>query len=469
MKYQKNKKSQVCRMIFQLTTVFLFVGFSVIMGIIFLISPKRGYSEVEKRKLTEFPKFSFSELSNGNFTDNLTKYVSDNFAFRDVFVDLSFKLEDKRGVRVDGVKLYSSENTSYSDIDDENTKSVDPKLSPIKKMKTPLECAKPGEELPINVTTDAIVENADLYKNLDNDEIMGEKRGALFMVKKTALEIFYGSSPIAMDYCNVINAYKQAVGSDVTVYNLIIPTHFEFGLPNKYKNEVGKPQKPVIDDIYANLDPSIVTVDAYSNIEKHYKKGEYLYFNSDHHWTSLGAYRAYTAFAKEAGFKATSLKSFEKRTIDEFLGTFYSSTYDKNLKENPDRVDYYVPPCSYEVLNYRENGRDTYEGALLYENLKGVSTGYLVFMSGDIPLSVITTDNNTGRSIIVFKESYGNAFIPFLVTNYDTVYVADIRTFPFNAISFVKENNIKEVLFINNTMTSCTPPRIQNYLNLLQK
>ena len=272
-----------------------------------------------------------------------------------------------------------------------------------------------------------------------------------------------------MDYCSVLNTYKQAVGSDVTVYNLIIPTHFEFGLPKKYKDEVGSSQKPVIDEIYKNLDPSIVTVDAYSNIEKYYKKGDYLYFNSDHHWTSLGAYRAYSAFSKKAGFKATPLKNFEKRSIDKFLGTFYSSTNDKNLASNPDRVDYYIPQCNYETLNYHKNGVDTYKGALLYENLSGVSTGYLVFMGGDIPLSVITTDNNTGRSIIVFKESYGNAFVPFLVSNYDKVYVADIRTFPFNAIDYVKENNIKEVLFINNTMTSCTPPRIQNYINLLQK
>ena len=469
MKDKKKNNSQLLRKIFQLVTVFLFVGFSITMGIAFFVAPKSGYSEIEKRKLTEFPKFNIKELSSGDFTDNLTKYVSDNFAFRDNFVDLGFKLEDKRGIRMDGVKIYSSENNTDYLQEQKNIKTIDTYLSSIKPLKEILPSAKPGETIPIHLTLDSIVANADLYKNLDADDIMGEQRGALFMVKNTALEIFYGTSAIAMDYCNVINAYKQAVGNDITVYNLIIPTHFEFGLPKKYKEKTGKPQKPVIDDVYKNLDPSIIKVDAYSKIEKHYKSGEYLYFNSDHHWTSLGAYRAYGAFANSAGFKPTPLKDFEKKTIDKFLGTFYTSTYDKKLEENPDRVDYYIPKCNYEVTNYRTNGVDTYKGTLLYEAVSGISSGYLVFMGGDIPLSVIKTDNNTGRSILVFKESYGNAFVPFLVSNYDTVYVADIRTFPFNAVTYAKQNNIKEVLFLNNTMTACTPPRIQNLINLLQK
>ena len=467
---KNNKRSLVIRIIFQTFTVFIFISFITVFGIIFLVSPKDTYSEIEKRKLMEFPKFSLHQLAKGDYTDNLTRYVSDNFAFRDTLVDLGFKLEDKRGIRAEGIKIYSSENNTQQIISKtDNNKTVDGYIRQIKSIKPLLPSAKPGETLPVHLTVDLMVDNAELYKNLDAEDIMGEQRGALFMVKNTALEIFYGNSGVAKDYSNLLNTYKNAVGNDVTVYNLVIPTHFEFGLPKKYKEKVGKPQKPIIDEIYENLDSSIITVDAYSVIKNHYAKGEYLYFNSDHHWTSLGAYRAYTAFSKQAHFPATPLNSFEKKTIQEFLGTFYTSTYDKNLKENPDRVDYYIPKCNYEVTNYRADGINTYKGVLLYENIQNISSGYLVFMSGDIPLSVIKTDNNTGRSILVFKESYGNAFIPFLVSNYDTIYVADIRTFPFNAINYVKENNIKEVLFINNIMTSCTPPRVQNYINLLSK
>ena len=112
------------------------------------------------------------------------------------------------------------------------------------------------------------------------------------------------------------------------------------------------------------------------------------------------------------------------------------------------------------------NSGNWYNSSALNYNYKSYAG---MFIGGDNPLTVITTENKNGKTLMIFKESYGNAFVPFLVSNYDTVYVADIRTFPFNAVTFAKENGIKEVLFINNTITSCTPPRIQNYLNLLQK
>ena len=451
--------------IFSGVTVFLFVTLLVVTCILFFITPKKDYSIVEKRKLTEFPKFSLSSLADGTYTDNITKYVSDNFVFRENLVEFSSDLEDKRGIRVDGVKLYNND----LDIGETLEKSIDAPLKKVKKMRIGQETPLLGEEVKETIDFMKDLQNIDIYEGLSEEEIIGQQAGPLFLVGKTALEIFYGNSNISADYVNIINNYRLAISSDVNVYDMVVPTHFEFGLPEKYKGEVGKPQKPFIDEIYANLDPSVIKVDAYSKIKKAYDRNEYVYFRSDHHWTALGAYRAYEAFAKSAGFTPTPLKDFENKRIEEFLGTFYSSTYDKNLKESPDFVSFYAPKNKYTVTNYRENGTDTYAGTLVYNTVSNISHGYLVFMGGDIPLSVIETDASTGRSLLVFKESYGNAFVPFLVGNFDKIYVADIRTFPFNAINFVSENNITDVLFLNNVITSCSPPRIKNYLDLMQK
>ena len=451
--------------IFSGVTVFLFVTLLVVTCILFFITPKKDYSIVEKRKLTEFPKFSLSSLADGTYTDNITKYVSDNFVFRENLVEFSSDLEDKRGIRVDGVKLYNND----LDIGETLEKSIDAPLKKVKKMRIGKETPLLGEEVKETIDFMKDLQNIDIYEGLSEEEIIGQQAGPLFLVGKTALEIFYGNSNISADYVNIINNYRLAISSDVNVYDMVVPTHFEFGLPEKYKGEVGKPQKPFIDEIYANLDPSVIKVDAYSKIKKAYDRNEYVYFRSDHHWTALGAYRAYEAFAKSAGFTPTPLKDFENKRIEEFLGTFYSSTYDKNLKESPDFVSFYAPKNKYTVTNYRENGTDTYAGTLVYNTVSNISHGYLVFMGGDIPLSVIETDASTGRSLLVFKESYGNAFVPFLVGNFDKIYVADIRTFPFNAINFVSENNITDVLFLNNVITSCSPPRIKNYLDLMQK
>ncbi len=461
----KRRKKKLIFNIFSALTVFLFASLLIVTCILFFVVPKKDYSIVEKRKLTEWPKFSFSSLADGTYTDNITKYVSDNFVFRENLVELSSNLEDKRGIRIDGVKFYDNNSSSEMSV----KKSIDEPLKRIKKLSMGEETPLLGEEVKATIDFMKGLQNIDIYEGLDEAEIAGQQAGPLFLVGKTALEIFHGDSAIAADYVNIINNYRLAVPSEVNVYDMIVPTHFEFGLPEKYKGEVGKPQKPFIDEIYANLDPSVITVDAYSKIKKAYDRNEYLYFRSDHHWTALGAYRAYEAFAKSAGFTPTPLTDFENRRVDEFLGTFYSSTYDKNLKSSPDFVSFYAPTNEYTVTNYRENGVDTYNGTLVYKKVSNISHGYLVFMGGDIPLSVIETDADTGRSLLVFKESYGNAFVPFLTKNFDKIYVADIRTFPFNAVNFVSDNGITDVLFLNNVITSCSPPRIKNYLDLMNK
>ena len=105
---------------------------------------------------------------------------------------------------------------------------------------------------------------------------------------------------------------------------MVVPNHFEFGLPEKYKNSIGKPQKPFLDIIKTKLDSGVVFVDIYDKLKEHYDNGEYLYFRTDHHWTALGAYRAYEKFCETAGIVPLTLESYEKRTSTGFLGTLYN-------------------------------------------------------------------------------------------------------------------------------------------------
>jgi hypothetical protein len=173
-----------------------------------------------------------------------------------------------------------------------------------------------------------------------------------------------------------------------------------------------------------------------------------------------------TPFIPTAEYFADRKNTLANVTYDDVWNIIHRGSMPE-LKENPDFVDFYAPTNEYSVLNYRENGTDTYKGTLVYNKVSDITHGYLVFMGGDIPLSIVETDAGTGRSIIVFKESYGNAFVPFLTRNFDKIYIADIRTFPFNAIDYISENGITDILFLNNIMTCCSPPRIKNYIDLL--
>ena len=77
------------------------------------------------------------------------------------------------------------------------------------------------------------------------------------------------------------------------------------------------------------------------------------------------------------------------------------------------------------------------------------SNKYLAFLGGDHGVTKITTDAPGNRSIVVIKESYANAFVPWLCNNYKTVYVIDPRQINVNLANFVKTNSIDEVLFLN--------------------
>ncbi len=457
------KNNKFTKRLFELLTIFIFCSVTIIFGILFFILPKEEYSQAEKRYLERFPKFTIESLADGTYTDSITKYVSDNFVLREALVELSGSLEDKRGIRLGDVKLYSSSADTSK-----KAASIDKPLKRVKKSLFGLETNALGDEERSKINFNSVVENSDIYANLKDDEIKGQQVGALFIIGDTALELFYGNNSYCADYASIISSYKQSLPQNINVYNMVVPTHFEFGLPEKYRSEVGTRQKPFIDHIYSNLDPSVISVDAYSQMEKDYNAGNYMYFRTDHHWTARGAYSAYLAFARTAGFTPTPLSDFEERMVDKFLGTFYTSTYDKKLSENPDFIRFYAPTNTYTMVNYDENGSiSNSDATLVYTGVKGDYNGYLVFMGGDKPLSKITTDAGTGRSLLVFKESYGNAFIPYLTRNFDTIYVADIRTFPFNAVDFAVENGITDVLFTNNIMTSCSPPRIRNFLDLM--
>lgn len=449
---------------FTVFSTVLFCTTLILGGILFFSLPKKKFSELERRNLSEFPKFSFESLASGEFTDKLSLYVSDNFIFRDIFVQQNFALEENRGFRPDGIKIYSSSKTQNSPSNVPITNTLD---NPVQNSDTETSSVVLQEEVLSQNIPEVQISDPSEYADLTKADLEGEKRGALFTIGDTALEIFYGNKNVASDYTQTINSVRNILPQDVRIFDMTVPTHFEFGLPSKYKGSYGREQKPFIDEIYTNLDAGITKVDAYSEILKNYNQGKYLYFRTDHHWTALGAYYAYVAFAKSAGFEPVPIEEYETKRIDKFLGTFYSSTYDSKLLSNPDFVEYYLPFTEYSMTNYKSDGVSTYKGTVIYQNIRSDSGGYLAFLGGDIPLSVIQTNNQTGKSIIVLKESYGNAFVPFLLPHYDTIYVADIRTFPFNLTDYVVEKNITDVLFCNNIMTACSAARVINIMNLL--
>jgi hypothetical protein len=137
--------------------------------------------------------------------------------------------------------------------------------------------------------------------------------------------------------------------------------------------------------------------------------------------------------------------------FDGFVGSLYSETEDEGLAENPDTVVAYYPNCENEMTVTTSEG-DTYTSKVIWDasNYKrGVK--YSTFIGGDNPYSVIENkDLSDGSACIVVKESFGNAFVPFLVDHYQYVYVIDYRYWSGTLSDLARETGAGDVIMINN-------------------
>lgn len=442
----------------------VFLAVIVVMGLAAIFLPKPTVSEYEKRELEKFPEFSLQSLFSGEYTEKLDLFFADTFPAREKFVELAAAVEEARGLRIDDVKIHESgtQSTTPQEVPKEevvleNTESEAPKEEP------------PKEELPAVIPTkeETTEETQEEVKEetppaAETDEVEGEQRGSVFIYKNMALPMFGGNKYACDRYATTLAKYQEALGDSVQIYNLVVPSAIEFYLPQKYKNKgITADEKENIDYIYSQMDPNIKTVDAYSSMLEAKERGEYIYFRTDHHWTVRGAYAAYEAFCEEAGFEPVPLESMEQRVIENFVGTLYGQTQDTVLRDDPDYVEYFIPPMETETYRYVKNQPYTpYASTIFADYATGGANTYSVFLHGDLPLTHIKTQANTGRKLVIVKESFGNAFSPFMVSHYDEVFVVDQRYFQLGLVDFIQQNGVTDLLFINNIFAANTDIRI---------
>lgn len=186
---------------------------------------------------------------------------------------------------------------------------------------------------------------------------------------------------------------------------------------------------------------------------------EDLYYHTDHHWTTQGAYIAYETLMKQKGLTPVSLESLSSKEVPDFYGTYFSKS--KYFAAAPDTITYYeIPNLSVEVTTFDEDTKQNITKT--YDSLYSLSAfetrdKYAAFLHGNNGKTVITnlspSEEAKGRSICVFKDSYANSFLPFLTQNYETIVVIDIRYFSEVVSEFFKTNSFDDVLVMYNFST----------------
>lgn len=226
------------------------------------------------------------------------------------------------------------------------------------------------------------------------------------------------------EYADIVNGMAKDL-PDVRVFCGVVPTAAEFYAAKPFKTNY----LSSIAHIYNKLDEKVIPL----NIEgaMSMNAGQYLYFRTDHHWTHLGAYCAYLEFCNRAGLTPASLDSFNAVGYEDYLGSWGKVSMNSlgyfYLNMSKDRIVIYEPNMSYSGMSYNDMAmkKPIKEMVLINNNFPD----YNKFIEGDYPIDHFHTNANTGKSICVIKDSYGNAFTTWLVNNYDDIYVVDYRCF----------------------------------------
>ncbi|MDR0991922.1 MAG: hypothetical protein LBL87_03375 [Ruminococcus sp.] len=435
------KKYYFRAMMFTLTLI-------VCVSLLLFLMPRPDESKTENRKLEPFPVLTFASYIDGSFCVNLTKWFADTVPFRDRIVELSGQIKEFEGIRRDNVKFHGDVNIVATEevhyITRETVTTAPPDFAEETAGAT---VVTPAEVLPEETGAQTM--------EFDNNGIV--------TVGDRSFMLFGGNRIQGKYYADVLNAYKLALGENVNVYAMVVPTAVEFYLPEEY-GDYSNSQKDQIDYIYANLS-GVTPVDAYSKLAEH--TDEAIYLKTDHHWSQLGAYYASTAFAEALGETPQPLSDYEAVTRTGYVGSLYGYTNDAKIMNSPEDFVYYRQPLPYKTYFYNyDTLQSRGQGQLIYEDAK-IENSYGMFIGADAIHTKIVTENKNGKRLCVFKESFGNAVIPELIPYFEEIYVIDIRFFGMSAIDYMKQQNITDVLFINNIFAANTYSLI-NGINLLR-
>ena len=308
------------------------------------------------------------------------------------------------------------------------------------------------------VNSDKLAIDNFIPANPTDNNASGYVANAIYVWNNQAFELFGGSDDTVEGYVDMVNDLSGKL-TGMNVYSMIIPNHTEMGLPARLKDSGDAPTTSQADNIktaYAAMDKSKVTpINAYNYLSEHCN--DYIYFKSDHHWTGLGSYYAYTAFADTLGMPKLSLEDCTEGTIDGFTGSLYN--YAEGI--DTDTVHYWQFPYSVTMDITDDYGNTQTYDSPYFEGEEGGSLAYGVFIFGDNPLTVMKSSSDkatAGRKIAVIKESYGNAFVPYLTCNYEEVHVCDLRSFrdasSVDFPTYCRNNGITDVLFLNGVMSA---------------
>lgn len=348
----------------------LIIYFAVVLYVISiadLFSPVKERSELENRELATFPKFSWSQLFDNEYTPKIEEFTEDHFIMRDSWISLKSISESLLGKTENNGVVYGKDGYQF-------TKFVTTDYSQMEKN--------------VAVINEFIARHPD--------------RNVKFLLAPTA---------------------PGVMTDKVTAGSPVIDTDYILSYADE--NIVAGSLIDVRDALAAHTD-------------------EYIYYRTDHHWTTLGAFYGYEAYMQAIGKDYTSIDSYTMIDVENFLGTHYSKSKTYNVQAD---VLSYIDIEADIVIN------DVADSIYEKEKLE-VRDKYAMFTRGNPGYATIK-GNGTGK-VMILKDSYANCLIPYMVEDFEEIHIFDMRYITMGLDQFISEHDYDEILFLYNCETFLT-------------
>ncbi|MBS7525915.1 hypothetical protein KHM83_04390 [Fusibacter paucivorans] len=418
---------------FRYVNVWVFIGMLCLLAVANAVAPAPAeLLKTENRMATQKPVLTAAHVFDGTYFSTYENYFADHFILRDKWLGVSRTVSSLAGSSGDSapqVMTFEGANVAVKWTAEAETADTDETDDLKAALQSTENAGAQSEEM----------------EAIEGDARQFDNWGKLLVYGDSVMEINTSNPEANAHYAAAINTYWARFKDTCNVYSLLIPTRIEFLKDDDYR-EMSASQRDTIDDMRTKLDQGVQFIDVYDTLAAH--ASEYIYFRTDHHWTQLGAKYAFEVLAEAInGEVPQQLDRLEPIEVHGYLGSLYTATSLENLTNHPDTVTYYKGLPDHEMRD--DKGKVIENGRVYALRWLDTPQKYGVFLGGDRAYTQIETHAGTGRRFLVLKDSYANAFTPFLTMIADEIIVIDPRLYTDDVDQLISEHQITDIIFVN--------------------
>lgn len=248
-----------------------------------------------------------------------------------------------------------------------------------------------------------------------------------------------------------VNALASRVSCDVSV--ALIPSSAYLYRDLLPYGATQADQKSLWKRVIQSLE--LPSADLFQALQEHAESA--IFYRTDHHWTSLGAFWGYSSLAGILGYTPRSLYSYTPETVSEnFYGTAYSSSGFSWV--SPDRIEIFVRESPV-VTRYERSSSSA--GSLYDPSKLAHKDQYSFFLGGNAPRVVIKTDKADLPKLLILRDSYADCLVPFLLEHFSEIHLLDLRYYASSVPDYIEDESVDSVLLLYGMENFCTDTSLQ--------